>query len=196
MERKKTNTKDLAIFVCILLMAIVFDLIIYSFAFYYNTSTSTGTITLGEVDFSVVEDNKQEILAFPNISISKIVSVGNYKNNDKTNYKNLVDIFFKYQMQIYVDGQFDEDLTKMVTLNSDNFYRDENTYYFCDVLEAGKQVDLFQSISFSDKIGNDYQDKQIQLKLNIDAIQSKFDAYKEAWKDYPAQWEEIIKKLN
>ena len=196
MERKKTNTKDLAIFVCILLMAIVFDLIIYSFAFYYNTSTSTGTITLGEVDFSVVEYNKQEILAFPNISISKIVSVGNYKNNDKTNYKNLVDIFFKYQMQIYVDGQFDEDLTKMITLNSDNFYRDENTYYFCDVLEAGKQVDLFQSISFSDKIGNDYQDKQIQLKLNIDAIQSKFDAYKEAWQDYPAQWEEIIKKLN
>ena len=196
MERKKTNTKDLAIFVCILLVAIVFDLIIYSFAFYYNTSTSTGTITLGEVDFSVVEENKQEILAFPNISISKIVSIGNYKNNDKTNYKNLVDIFFKYQMQIYVDGQFDEDLTKLVTLNSDNFYRDENTYYFCDVLEAGEQVDLFQSISFSDKIGNDYQDKQIQLKLNIDAIQSKFDAYKEAWQDYPTQWEEIIKKLN
>ena len=74
-----------------------------------------------------------------------------------------------------------------------NFTFANDKYYYNSVVSPGNAVDFCSAIQFSNSIGNQYQNCQIKLVFNIDAIQSQNEAYIELWPDAPNEWKNIIK---
>lgn len=188
-KRKKLNILAIvAISVIVLLCTIII-----SIAFLSNQKNTAGVIKLGELDFSIGEDNLDFPSVMPTNSIDKVVYVGNYRNNNKTDYKNLCDIFFRVDLQVWVDDTYDSELSELVKIeNSDTFVKDQHYMYFCGRLKKSEQVNICEKLSFAPEIGNKYQNKQIKLMFFVDAVQADNQAYKEVWQNYPSEWESVV----
>lgn len=193
LKYKNTKQKDLVIFVFILSIALVLNIIIVGFAYFFNTTSVAGTITLSEVDFSIIEPEYINLNILPNITIQKMLKVGNFRNGDKQDFKKLADIFLRFSCEVLLNEQTDTKLSSLVTLqNQNNFIYHNGYYYYCGEIAAGEIVDICNGINFSNNIDNKYQSKPIQLQFSVEAIQSKNQAYKELWQDFPPEWEKTI----
>ena len=173
------------IFLCII--------IISSVAYFSNQKTVSGTITLGELDFSIGESEITDVLVVPSSTTQHSVFVGNFRYNDEKDFKNLCGIYFRYSWQILVDKVYDEHLTKLVkVLTSDDYLSDGNWVYFCKTLSRGEKTDICSGFQFVEEIGNEYQNKSVEVVFMIDAVQADNIAYKEVWNDYSSQWETVM----
>ena len=189
----KIKRKDLVIFACILVLAIIVNLFILSFAYLSQNKTATGTITLGEVDFSIAETQQTNLKVLPSVTIPKTVYIGNYRDSNPSDYRRLASIFFRFKIDVLLDNNINTELTNSISLSSDaKFYYDNKYFYYCAALNAGEKINLCENLTFANFIDNKYQQKQIQLQFSVDAIQSQHDAYKEVWPDYPPEWEQMI----
>ena len=183
----------MAILFAILIVVVIANFLIVSFAFFSQNNTALGTIKLGELDFSLGDVGQQNIKVLPNISIDKTVYVGNFRNNDSRDYKNLTTFFFRFKYIALIDDKNDEKLTQNILLNaSEEYIFDNEYYYYCKKVGAGERVELCDNISFKSLIDNEYQQKQIKLQIYVDAVQSQNEAYKEVWQEYPPEWEAKI----
>lgn len=189
----KFNSKDLIILLSIILLVIFSNLVIISFAYLSNFKKIQGTITLGEIDFSIEEAAKTNILVTPNNLIDKVVYVGNFRNLNPKDFNGLTSFFFRFNIKVLLEDTISEELTNSIFIFSDaDFYNDNNYYYYIGSLDAGQTVNLCNKILFNNLIDNKYQQKQIKLQFTVDAVQSQYDAYKEVWQDYPPEWEQKI----
>lgn len=185
--------KDLVILLVILSLVILSNIIIFSVAYFYQNKSLTGTIQLGEVDFSIVETEHTKITVVPSSVLQKSIYIGNFRDNDPNNYKSLASIFFRFNFKVLLNDQVSEELTNLIDIYSeDKLFYDNNYYYFCGKLEAGKTANMCNSIFFDKTIDNKYQQQNIKLQFFVDAVQSANEAYKEVWQDYPTEWESII----
>lgn len=190
---KKTKRQDLVILFGILALAIIANFVIFSFSYFSQNKTAAGTITLGEVDFSITENNAGSITVLPNTVVNKTVSVGNFRNLDSGNYKGLAPIVIRFSVLSFLNGQQNDNLLNYIqVLSNDMFIKHGGYYYFCGVLKAGQKINLCNSLSFNKVIDNMYQQKPLQLHFLVEAVQWQNDAYKEVWPDYPPQLEQYV----
>ena len=190
---KKNIWKDMAILFAILIAVSISNFFIVSFAFFSQNNTALGTIKLGELDFSLGEEGQQNIEVLPNISIDKTIYLGNFRDNNSKDYRDLTTIYFRFKYIALLDDKEDKNLTQNILLNSSGEYVYDNEYYYqCNKVSAGERVDLCDDISFKSLIDNEYQQKQIKLQIYVDAVQSQNNAYKEVWQNYPPEWEAKI----
>ena len=90
-----------------------------------------------------------------------------------------------------------ESLDGLVSINQNsNYTYSDGFYYYNGVLSPSEQINLCDSLTFSSLIDNQFQDKNISLIFNIEAIQAENEAYKEIWSDAPYEWMEIIDSLS
>lgn len=196
-EKSKSNRSDLVIFAIILATVFLFNFIIISFAFFSNKQILSGNITLGEIDFSIVESGDDSVLALPSHTIQKSIVVGNYRNSNKLDYSGLGGFFLRFSVKMLVDNVASDTLLQNTSfLGQQNFVRYKQYYYFCGELKAGQEVQLFDKIEFSNKVDNKFQQKKVVVDLCIEAIQSQNNAYLELWPDFPPEWQQQIKTFD
>ncbi|MGN1221682.1 MAG: hypothetical protein ACI4TT_00435 [Christensenellales bacterium] len=185
----------MAILFAILIVVVIANILIVSFAYFSQNNTALGTIKLGELDFSLGDEGQENIKVLPSISIDKTIYVGNFRNNDSRDYKDLTTFFFRFKYVALLDDKEDKNLSQNILLNATAEYvYDNEYYYYCNKVSAGERVNLCDNISFKSLIDNEYQQKQIKLQIYVDAVQSQNDAYKEVWQGYPPEWETKIFK--
>ena len=183
----------MAILFAVLIVVVIANFLIVSFAYFSQKNSALGTIKLGELDFSLGEDGQQNLQVLPNTSINKTIFVGNFRDNDSKDYKDLTTFFFRFKYIALIDDKEDKNLTQNILLNATGEYIcDDEFYYYCDKVSAGERVNLCDNISFNSLIDNEYQQKQVKLQIYVDAVQSQNDAYKEVWQGYPPEWEAKI----
>ena len=187
------NEKILIILFVIFLFLIVSA--IFSLAFFSTSRQSTGTITLGEVNFCVYDNFNYTQKVMPADIIPCEVKVKNSRNISGTNTNNLADFLLRFKMKLLVDNEIfdlDENLAQIVLANENLWTFDGNFYYYNFVLNVGQSVNICDYVSFSENVSNKFQDRQIDFSFEIDALQAQNDAYIEEWKDAPEEWKNII----
>ena len=78
--------------------------------------------------------------------------------------------------------------------NSEDFVRADDYVYYCNKIDAGQKIALFDKIKFGTEIGNIMQQKSVKVNVLVDALQAENEAYLDVWKDAPLAWLEKIKK--
>ena len=191
MTRKKQLYIAIAFF-ALIVFCVVF---IVSLAYFSNTKNAQGGITLGELDFCIFEDDKKIENILPGQTVYKKVYVANSRDKLQKNFSGLCNILIRFNVSIDGDD-VPGNVKKLVDvkLNSDNFVRGEDYIYFCDKIDVGQKIALFDQIEFGTGIGNIMQQKKIDVKVVVDALQAENGAYLDVWKDAPAVWLEKIKK--
>lgn len=187
------NEKILIILFVIFLFLIVSS--IFSLAFFLTSQQSTGTITLGEVNFCVYDNFNYTQKVMPADIIPCEVKVKNSRNISGTNTNNLADFLLRFKMKLLVDNEIfdlDENLAQIVLANENLWTFDGNFYYYNLVLNVGQSVNICDYVSFSENVSNKFQDRQIDFSFEIDALQAQNDAYIEEWKDAPEEWKNIM----
>ena len=193
----KNNTKNAFFLLIFFIFLSFFLLILTTLAFFSSTNSASGSITLGELDFIIYENQLQQNSVLPNGSLGKTVSIINSRNASGTNYQNLCPFLFRFDFDVFVNDEIDEDLKERIILvqNANQYVFDSNYYYFLNVLNQNQTVNLCNAINFDSSIGNEYQGKDINIVFYVDAIQSENGAYQEVWLDAPDEWVEQISAL-
>src|SRR5574344_451597 len=183
---KNKKAKDLQIVIFLMASLSLIFILIGTLAFFSSSKNTTGKITLGELDFTIVEDTSTFSNVLPSETIAKVVSIKNSRDENGSDIRNLVPFLFRFDCEFYVDNVLDENLTNKISLNNyDNFTFYNSKYYYNAILKTSEIQPLFSSITFSYLIDNSYQNKNLRLIINVDAIQATKGAYQEIWSDAP-----------
>lgn len=184
------NQKNVLIWLIFLLYFVILFIIISSIAYFSSQNISEGTIRLTELDFSIYESGDDISLVIPAQTIDKSVTLINSRNISGTDTQNLCPIYFKYWIDLYIDDEYvdSSSLIEPIFSNQNTFTNDNGVYYCNLELFPQNSVNLCNSIHFSNMIGNEFQNKEITIVFNINAIQSGNNAYLELWPDAPNEW--------
>lgn len=188
------NNEKILIFLFVAFLILIVSLIL-SLAFFSNSKQSTGTITLGEVDFCVYDNVNLSSYVMPADTVPFEVSVINSRNISGTDTNNLADILLRYKIKFVLDNEvfLDEyDLLDCITADDDLCTFDGEYYYLNSVLEVGQNINICDYVSFSQNMSNSFQNKLFEIVFEVDALQAQNDAYLEEWEDAPEVWKNLI----
>lgn len=190
-----TRKKQLYIAIVFFALIVFCVVFIVSLAYFSNTKNAQGGITLGELDFCIFEDDKKIENLLPGQMVDKKIYVANSRDKFQKDFSGLCDILIRFNVSIDGDD-VPADVKKLVDVkfSSDDFVRGEDYIYFCNKIDAGQKIALFDQIEFGTDIGNIMQQKKIDIKVVVDALQAENEAYLDVWKDAPLDWLEKIKK--
>ena len=189
------NIKNLRIVAITLMsLAFLFSAIIFSTSFFSANNTTSGTITLGELDFVITESEGDNLTIMPCETLEKSISVINSRDEGGKDFNKLCEFYFRYNVAVLIDDVVDENiLGNMEFITGHNVINDADYLYYVGGLKAGEQTKLFESVKFLENISNDYQNKSIKLIATVEAVQAENNAYAEVWPDAPKDWVEAIK---
>ena len=198
-QKKSKNNTNLAILFIISTFVFVGVVVAVTTAYFSNTSNVAGSIQLGELDFSLTSNCvAQNNILLPNSYVGLSTSITNSRDENGTNYNNLCKILYNFSVYAVVDDQIDDDITQFLWYQIDNekYIQDDNgTFYYVGFVNAGENEVLFDNVFLDSEIGNEYQGKELQFFVNINAIQAENDAYKELWNDAPDEWLDEIENI-
>lgn len=192
MTRKKQLYIAIAFF-ALIVFCVVF---IVSLAYFSNKKNAQGGITLGELDFCIFEDDSKIGNVLPGQMVDKKIYVANSRDTEQKNFAGLCDILIRFSVSIDGDD-VPEDVKKLVAIsieNSEDFVKGDDYIYYCNKIDAGQKISLFDKIKFDAEIDNTMQQKNVEIKVVVDALQAENEAYLDVWKDAPSAWLEKIKK--
>ena len=188
-----SNEKTIILSLVAFLLIIVF--LIISLAFFSTSNQISGTITLGEVDFCVYDNFDSSQIVLPSMIVPCNVNIINSRNRAGTNINNLANVFLRFSIKYSLNNVVydnNDNLIECILNQDENWTKIDNLYYFNNMLEVGQTVSICDYVSFSNDIGNSFQNKEINLIFEIDAIQAQNEAYLEIWPDAPQNWIDII----
>lgn len=191
----KKRNETLLIFLFVFFLILIISLI-FSLAFFSSSSQSTGTITLGEVDFCVYDNVNFNDYVMPADTIPFEVKVVNSRNVSGTDTNNLVDILLRFKIKYVLDNNEFLDENNLIFCETEDedcwTFDDDEYYYYNNVLNVGENINICDHISFSQNMTNLLQDKQFEIVFEVDALQAQNDAYLEEWVDAPEIWKNIV----
>lgn len=195
-KNKSINNKSEKILVLLFVaFLIVIVFLIVSLAFFSSKGQSSGTITLGEVDFCVYDNIDIDDYVMPADTIPFEVKVINSRNIAGTDTSNLADVLLRYKVRLTLDGDdyFDEyNFLDCITAHNDLWTYDGKYYYYNSVLNVRQTVNICDFVSFSKVMSDYFQNKQFDIIFEIDALQAQNNAYIEEWSDAPEVWKNLI----
>ena len=181
--KTKKRNKEIFILSSLLVGLMLVLLLVCSLAYFFRDKDTSGQITLGDIDFFVISSNQSINNIVPGQVIEKKVSIINAKNSSGTDLQGLGKIFLKFSLT---------DNSVLVPLLNNNWIKDRNFYYYCDYIEPGETVDLFDRFVFDAIATNNFQSKNLNFNIQLYAIQAENNAYIELWPDAPNEWKERI----
>lgn len=154
------------------LIAIILSILSYStFSTVSKNLYEQDSLKFSNLDFEILEKDKDgnnldfkkiEILPGDNISCSLKV-----KNNSNSN------IYVRVKKRVEVDSNIANENLINFEINKDAWYLEDGFYIYKNPLKPEEVSEsLFNQISFSKDISNEYMGKNIELYFDGDAIQS------------------------
>lgn len=194
MYRTKKNSRLVAILTFFGIFLCFFLIFSTSFAYFFQNRSATGNIQLSDIDFCVGVSDAQDQIVLPGSETKQEIFVANSRDAGLTDYDKLCDILFRFSIDVAVDGQIDYGLEQKVnfSIDSTKFFRDGGIFYSLYNLPAGKAITIFDKVKFDETIQNQYQSKNVQFVISVEAIQTANQAYKELWQDAPSEWKTQI----
>ena len=148
-------------------------------AYFTADSTATNVITAGNIDITLEEWQVEDKIPYPEEkiegvmpgeSIDKIVKV--YNNGDNPAYVRIL-----LTKTIALSGNSGEEVDPSLIscdINTADWEQIGDYYYYKHQLEPGKTTSpLFTEVSFSEKMGNKYQNCKATIDVNAQAVQVK-----------------------
>ena len=200
------SQKNILIWLIFSLILVLLLIVTITTAYFSNSKNSSGTIQLGEIDFTIFENNVTFQNIVPAQTINKTVSISNSRDEAGRDVRNLGAILFRFTFSAITNDLGEdvgsqnvnnfslENLASIVT--NDDYTFCDGYYYFNGILMPSEQTYLCSGISFSSLIGNEFQDRGISLIFNVEAIQAENEAYIELWPEAPSNWVSIIEHPN
>lgn len=184
MNKVLKKHKDLIIIMLFLSIVVVFMVLIsLTYSFFAVKNTVKGEIVLGELDFQIISNTsiKEKIMPGDTVKIDLIL----YNNFPQKN--NLIPFYFRFKL---LTGDFDRNLIKTSFVEND-YIQDNDYYYFKGKVNVNDSVNLIDSLTFDGKMSQ-IDAKIFDLQVQVEAVQSEYDAYKEIFYDAPTEWVELI----
>ena len=164
-------------------VAICLSLLAYITSAYFTTEkTATNVITSGNIDIVLhetamsadgeveFETSKERLNVMPSQEVSKIVRVEN--TGDNAAYVR-ISVTKSIELAEGVQGTPNVSLLKL-DFDSDNWTEKDGFYYYNAPLEPGETTEaLFNSVAFSPKMGNMYQNSTAIIEVQAQATQVK-----------------------
>lgn len=187
----KRVTKEFLLMWGILTVVVTF-LTSFSIAFFSSVNNVGGTITLGELDFQIVDESTipTSNVILPGDVIEHSVKVVNSRDVNGTNFQNLSGILIRVTPNFFVNDELDDLFTSQV--NTDDWVVNENIYYYKKAIMPSEEANILSGIKTSVNLDNSYQDKNLIVELIVEAIQYENQAYVELWADAPQEWVDAI----
>lgn len=167
------------LFVCAFL-AICLSIVAYgTIAYFTAEETATNIITTGYIKIELQEWAVPEgggdpvpfedvINVLPGTDVSKIVQVKNISLQPAWIRISLDDIV------IFANGKSEDVDSSLIyyDLNTESWTEKEGYYYYNSVLKAGETTEpLFTKVSFSETMGNTYQNSKFTVRVSAQATQ-------------------------
>ena len=193
------SQKNMVIWLIFSLILTILLIVVITTAYFSSQKSGSGTITLGELDFTLFENETSFQNIVPFQTINKSITISNSRDQSGHNTQNLCSILFRFQFYVAAQNQNQqnvESLDGLVSINQNASYTySDGFYYYNGVLSPSQQTNLFDSLTFSSLIDNQFQDKNISLIFNVEAIQAENEAYKELWLDAPVEWLALMQDI-
>lgn len=195
-DSKNIVAKILLIVAVVLILLSIFVAI--SFAWFRSGQANSGSINTGNIDFTIIgnleplasEDSKiiaGDIIENPISIVNQVEGVDVQRQED---------MLLRFFVNATIDGK-PSDLLLPNFVNADDWARSaqDGGYYYLGVVGRGQSLDLISGILVSDELKNSLAGQDVSLKIEIDGIQYRFEAYKSLWQDAPPLWVQYIEEL-
>lgn len=189
------------ILISILLGLITFVTVNLTSAFFANVRTATGQITLGEINFQIVDDlgiviTQEPNYFMPNEYINNSISFVNARDPLGTDFNGLSDTLLRVKPSLTLD-LVDALSYLYIELNTPGnwTYGADGYYYYNNVFTPGQNLVFNNYFTLSHLIGNDYYDSQVNLSIEVEALQTAGNAHLSLWTTAPASWVSLIGAL-
>ena len=179
----KKKVFSLALVVCCLSVFIASS----TLAYFTKEDTATNVITTGKIDVTVVETTLidgeelpyEEILedgklaVMPATVVSKIVKVEGQPECADAYIRVKVDVAIELAND--TDGDFSPNLDLIIIgFNEDDWTLKDGWYYYNGTIKAGEKTkQLFDTVTFSPDMGNEYQNSTATIAITAQAVQVK-----------------------
>ena len=185
---QKKRTEQIISFLLVSFSFVFLLFISVTIAYFSSQKTASGSIALGELNFSIYENQTLSQNVVPGEIFNKQVTLVNSRNSAGTDFSGLCSIYFRFTVGVdEADGVIIPQF-----INGNDWTVLGNTYYYNHVLSPGQSVNLCDALQFSSGLGNEYQSQTFQIDFAVDAIQAENNAYIELWQNAPQSWKSLI----
>jgi len=182
---KKKNNEFTLLITIIALAIFIIEILTISFAFFETNTKATGQITLGELDYDIVVNSSlQDKIIMPADNVDLNISIIN--SVDKKS--NLIPFYFRFQI-LNGENKFDKDF--VILENDDDFIYDNFYFYYKYKLKFKEEAKLIKQIQIPSYF-TELDAQNFDLQLEVDAVQSENEAYKDVFYDAPSEWLRFI----
>ena len=185
-SKKYNSDRVVAVTLAVLLLFVI--ILTATLAYLSRDKSISGKITLGEIDFSVFGNQVQVQDIVPGDIFENSVSLVNARDTDGRDKNGLGSILVKYNLK----NSNNDAVIIPVFAAANKWTRQGDTYYYNYSISPGEAIKLCDELQLSEHAGNEYQNKELNVIFNVDAIQAENEAYKELWYNAPDEWKQKI----
>ena len=175
MKKKNIIIGFLITTICIYLLIFVTN------AFFSNNISSSGDITLKELNFSLFGNVENNTSIMPGDTLNLDCYLINSRDLGGKDYENLANIYIKFN--IIVESNNKEVLVDVIEDN-DNFISINNEIYYTQKVVPGQVIKFIKAIEFSTNLDNSFSGQNVEFVVTVDAIQATNDAIMELWPEF------------
>ena len=158
-------------------------------------------VTLKDSLGIVIDDqNLETTRALPGDIIDYSFSIYTEKNAEST-AENL-DVFLRIKAGIYCGKNFYPNTAELTFMDNDMWFKGGDGYYYLrktetsdGLLTPGEKITLTRNLQIDKSIGNEFAGKTINIVLDAEVLQAKYQAIDELWPTAPHEWSSQFKDL-
>jgi len=180
--------------VSIIIFCVTFSCFMLSGAYFSGSKIITGTITLGQLEFRILNNFSQILtqensLFMPDEVINNAITILNARDDMGNNVDGLADIYIRLKPILEIDGNSALQFLHIELSNPTLWVQGNDGFlYYKNKLLVGERVIFNDYFTLSYLIGNEYQNLLIYLGVKVDAVQSQSDAHLANWPNAPTEW--------
>ena len=184
--------------VSMIIFFVIFSSFLMSSAYFGAGKIVTGTITLMELDFQILNNLSQistveENLFMPDEVIDNSLTILNARDEAGTNITGLVPIFIRVKPVFTINSVSSLEYLHIELYQADDWVQGSDEYlYYKYALNPSDRAIFNNYFVLSYYISNPYQNASVYLGLQVDAVQVANFAYLDLWTTAPEEWKNIV----
>jgi|LGOV01.1.fsa_nt_gb hypothetical protein len=202
---KKRATYKLSFFTYVSVSIIVFSVMIatftFSYAYFGGTSLAVGDITLGGLEFQILNslsniDTEEENLIMPDEVITNAITILNTRDILGLDVEDLPSIFVRVKPILKLDNIYKNNFLFIQLSSPENWIQGGDDFIYSVVkLVPGASVQFNDYFVLSYLVDNSYQNAEVYLGVEVEVIQAEIQAYQDVWSTAPKPWRDIVDLL-
>lgn len=199
MQTKKQKLSFLSYFsVSVVIFLVISGTVFVTGAFFQAVQSIGGTITLGGIDFQILNNfdtiaTFENNLLMPDETIDNGLTILNARDELGQNIEGLSDILIKVKPILKINDINMQPFLHIELANPSVWiYGDDGFLYCTQKLAPGQSLQINNYFVLSYLIDNSMQDMPVLLAMEVQALQVNLQAILDFWTQAPEEWINII----